>query len=168
MQTNLAGTSLYADYICDIVSILQYVHEVGVMSVRFGYGENYMEVTDFRFYQEEADRGNPYNTAFSIAIHSCGFSGIALCEYDIKDFTVFTADLHRLYDFEIEKVLLQDICYGSEILFAMDRAGHIEVSGKIYGDCMMHSLEFCFDADQTVLKSFLEGLDEMLQNSGNI
>ena len=104
----------------------------------------------------------------TVVVHSCGFCGVAPCEYDIKEFAIFTADLHRLYDFQIDKVLLRDICYGSEILFVIDRTGHIDVSGKIFGDCMIHTLEFCFDGDQTVLKSFLEGLDDLLGQTANI
>ena len=166
--TNLAGTTLCVDGVCDIVSISQYVYGVSEMSVRFGCSENYLEVTDFHFHNKEADRGNPYNTTFSLIVHSCGFCGIAPCEYDIKDFISFVSDLHRLYDFEIDKVLLRDRCYGSEILFTMDRTGHLEVSGKIYGDCTIHTLEFCFVTDQTVLKSFLEGLDELLRKNFSI
>lgn len=138
------------------------------MAVRFGFGETYVELIDFCFHKEEVIRGNPYNTTFSIVVHSGGFCGIAPCEYDIKEFMVFAADLHRLYDFRIDKVWLQDLCYGSEILFAMDRTGHIAVSGKIFGDCMIHTLEFCFDGDQTVLKSFLEAIDDLVREACNI
>ena len=138
------------------------------MLPRFEYGENFVEVSNICFHGNEAERGNPYNTTFSIAVQSCGFRGIAPCEYDIKNFKAFLADLHSLYNFETDKAMLEDICYGSKILFAMDRTGHIEVSGRIYGDCMIHALEFCFAGDQTVLKSFLDGLDELLRKNCNI
>ena len=131
------------------------------MSAQLCYGENYLEVSDFCFYPKEEERGNPYNTTFSLIVQSCGFHGIAPCEYDIKNFKVFVDDLHRLYRFEIDKTMLEDICYGSKVLFAMDHAGHLELSGEIFGRSMDHAMKFCFHADQTVLKSFLDSLDEL-------
>ena len=56
------------------------------MSARFGFGENFIEVTDFCFYRNEAERGNPYNTTFNVVVQSCAFGGIAPCEYDIHKF----------------------------------------------------------------------------------
>jgi len=126
------------------------------------YCDDYLEVRDFRVYEKEVQRGNPYNTIFTLVIHSCGFHGVSPCEYDILNFCTFVSDLHRLFSFEIDNVLLNDICYGSHVTFSMDRTGHLEISGKVYGDARTHSLEFCFNADQTVLKSFIDGLDEML------
>ena len=139
------------------------------MDTRLAYGDNYLEVMDFCVYEKEVRKGNPYNTVFILVVHSCGFHGVAPWEYDIKDFSVFVSDLHKLYNFEIDHVLLNDICYGSQVHFTMDRAGHIEITGKIYGKAMIHSLEFCFNADQAVLKSFVDSLEELLRKSkGNI
>lgn len=132
------------------------------MGARLGFGENYLEVTGFRFYEKEAQSGNPYNTTFSLVVQSNGFRGVAPCESDIKDLFSFVSDLCRLYNFETDRVVFSDICYGSKVLFAMDRTGHIEISGKIYGDGMTHSLEFCFNTDQTVLKSFLDCFNILL------
>lgn len=134
------------------------------MSLRLEYGENYLEVFDFCFYREDAKRGIPVNITFSLAVQSCGFRGVAPCEYDIEALKRFSSGLHKLYNFEIERVFLEDQGYGSRVLFFMKRTGRMEVSGKIHGYGRIHSLDFCFEADQTVLKSFLDGLDELICN----
>lgn len=132
------------------------------MTARLAFEENYLEIANFRYYPEEAARGNPYNCTFDLAVRSCGFGGTAPCEYDIKDFRQFAADLRKLYDFEKNSVTLDDMCCGSRVEIAMDRAGHMKVSGKIFGWAMDHSLEFTFPADQTVLLRFYEELGEIL------
>ena len=135
------------------------------MDARLEYGENYMELSDLCYYAEEAKRGNPYNTTAALAVRSDGFCGTASCEFDMIELEKFASRLRKLYNFEVDNVLLEDMCYGSQVRFEMNRTGHIEIAGKIYGSAMIHSMEFCFQADQTVLKPFLEEFDELLWKS---
>jgi hypothetical protein len=53
------------------------------------------------------------------------------------------------YDFKLNQVELNDICYGSNIQFCLDKTGNITISGTIYGNSMEHSLTFIFATDQT-------------------
>lgn len=135
------------------------------MTARLAFELNYLEISDFRHYPEEAARGNPYNCTFDLTVRSCGFGGTAPCQYDMKDFRQFAADLRKLYDFTCTTVTLGDMCYGSRVEFTMDSMGHIEVSGKIFGQAMEHSLEFTFPADQTVLGTFAEELETLISDS---
>lgn len=128
------------------------------MHARLAFDDNYLEIRNFCHFPEEAARGNPYNTTFDLAVYSEGFGGIASCEYDLAAFRKLVSDLRKLYGFELDHVRLDDLCYGSRVDFSMDRLGHIEVSGKIFGWAMEHSLEFTFPADQTVLKCFVAEL----------
>ena len=66
--------------------------------------------------------------------------------------------MELFYQFKCDKLEFKDISYGSKISFEMDACGHFAVKGKIYGVHMTHSLEFEFDADQTVLPEFINGL----------
>lgn len=126
------------------------------------FENNQLEISNFRCYEEELARGNPYNSVFEVTVCSGGFCGRASCEYDLAEFKKLVQGIHKLYDFELSAVELSDICYGSKVRFAMDKTGHVEVSGKIFGKAMEHSLEFCFSADQTVLKQFASELDRLL------
>lgn len=132
------------------------------MNAQLTFGNDNLKIANFCHYKTEVDRGNPYNSTFDLVVQSGVFCGIAPCEYDIKDFVKFVDSLHKLYNFETYNVLLDDICHGSKVQFQMDRAGHIEISGKIFGEAMIHSLEFGFSADQTVLKQFIIELDALL------
>jgi len=70
----------------------------------------------------------------------------------------FIREVKDLYDFKRKIVELDDICYGSKIIFEMNNLGHVEISGTIYGRAKEHSLEFEFTTDQTVLLPFYEAL----------
>lgn len=133
------------------------------MKPRLAFGKDYLEIVNFSYCKSEAERGNPYNTTFDLVIQSGVFCGIAPFEYDVKAFVNFVDTLRRLYNFEVYNVLLDDLCYGSKVRFQMDSAGHIEISGKIFGRAMIHSMEFCFSADQTVLRQFITELEELLR-----
>ena len=133
------------------------------MNARLAYDNSFLEVTNFSHWKSEVLRGNPYNIEFDLRIQSGVFYGEASCEYDINDFTIFIDNLRRLYNFEIDTVYLDDMCYGSKVMFVMDCAGHIDISGKIFGRAMIHSMEFAFYADQTVLKSFIEELEMLMR-----
>ena len=67
-----------------------------------------------------------------------------------------------MYDFKKQIVMLNDICYGSNVKFEADKTGHIEVSGEIFGKSMEHSLTFSFITDQFVLKQFILELQNMI------
>lgn len=132
------------------------------MNAGLAFGNNRLEILNFRCYEDEIKRGNPYNSVFDLMVSSGSFSGVAPCEYDLAEFKKLAQGIHKLYDFELSAVELSDMCYGSKVKFTMDKTGHVEISGRIFGEAMEHSLEFCFQADQTVLQQFAFELDRLL------
>lgn len=112
--------------------------------------------------------GNPYNTTFNIKVVSNNFVGTSHFEYNIKDFIIFVKKINKLYDFKSKNVELNDIGYGSNILFSLDKTGHITISGKIYGDSMEHSLTFIFTTDQTAISTFCKLLYEDFINQNKL
>lgn len=121
---------------------------------------NHLIIENFQYHQEDIY----YNTSFDLQIRSGSFCGIAFCEYDIKEFRMFVQDLLKMYDFQKETAVLNDICYGSNVQFKADKSGHIEVSGIIFGEAQEHSLKFSFMTDQTALKQFVLELQNMICN----
>ena len=110
---------------------------------------------------EEYYVGSPDNTALDIKIQSGEFSGRGSFEVDVADFRVFANELFRLYSDLNGKAILQDTGYGSSLAFrAVDRTGHIQISGDVYGDATLHSVKFEFVIDQTELRSFCKNLYE--------
>ena len=126
---------------------------------------NSIKIENFVFYQNELQRGNPYNTTFLIFVTSGLFSGFGDCECDIKDFQRFVYELQEMYDFKKPFVAFKDICYGSEIVFTMSKLGSIEIKGTVYADAMRHSLTFCFNTDQSTFLPFVCGLKKMIENA---
>ena len=104
------------------------------------------------------NNGNPYNTTFNVKVISGNFTGASEFEYNIKDFIRFVKEIRGLYDFKLRRVELNDICYGSNIQFCLDKTGHITISGTIYGNAMEHSLTFIFTTDQTAIEIFCKPL----------
>lgn len=125
---------------------------------RLIYENNYLIIDNFDYHNEDAY----YNTTFDLQVSSGNFKGLASCEYNIKDFRNFVADLQKMYSFELQTVTLHEICYGSRIQFQADKTGHIEITGEIYGDAMEHCLKFIFTVDQCVLKQFLSELQNLI------
>ena len=103
-------------------------------------------------------KGNLYNTNFNVSIASNGFSGISLFECDVKSLVQFVHEIKSLYDFKYNNVELNDTCYGSRIIFELKKTGHITISGTIYANAMLNSLNFEFTTDQTMLKKFVDSL----------
>ncbi len=126
------------------------------------HSQNMLSIYNFSYSPEDEKSGNPYNTTFFVKIVSGEFSGIGECEYDIKEFKKFAKEINELYEFKIFEVLLKDICYGSTVKFKLDKIGHLEITGDIFGSGMIHSLQFSFQADQTSLKSFADSLKPIL------
>lgn len=89
------------------------------------------------------------------------FSGLADYECERSKWEQFVRQMELFYQFKCDKLEFKDISYGSKISFEMDACGHFAVKGKIYGVHMTHSLEFEFDADQTVLPEFINGLKKL-------
>lgn len=85
---------------------------------------------------EDFNNGNPYNTNFNVKVISGDFTGVSEFEYNIKDFIRFVKEIRELYDFKLRQVELNDICYGSNIQFCLDKTGHITISGTIYGNAV--------------------------------
>ena len=135
------------------------------MKAEFIDQSNSIKIENFVFYQNELQRGNPYNTTFLIFVTSGLFSGFGDCECDIKDFQRFVYELQEMYDFKRNSVAFKDICYGSEIVFTMSKLGSIEVKGTVYADGMQHNLTFCFNTDQSAFLPFICGLKKMIENA---
>ena len=122
------------------------------------YDDNYLIINNFIYDQQDIY----YNTSFDLEIRSGSFSGVAPCEYDIKEFRKFVEELLEMYEFKKQIVMFNDICYGSSVKFEADKTGHITVSGEIFGEALEHSLKFSFVTDQFVLKQFISELENML------
>jgi hypothetical protein len=122
------------------------------------YEDNYLMINNFIYHQQDIY----YNTSFDLEIRSGSFSGVAPCEYDIKEFRKFVEELLEMYDFKKQIVTLNDICYGSSVKFEADKIGHINVSGEVFGKAMEHSLKFSFMIDQSVLNKFISELKNMI------
>lgn len=133
------------------------------MCATISYGSNLLEITDFIHYPEELKRGNPYNCTFNLKVISGAFSGIAPCEYDIKDFRELVLAFEEMYHFKRTTVELKDICYGTSVEFSMDELGHIDVSGMIFGEAMIHQMKFKFQIDQTVILPFINELKGLVK-----
>ena len=121
------------------------------------YEDNYLIINNFIYHQKDIY----YNTSFDLEIRSGSFSGVALCEYDIKEFRKFVEELLEMYDFKKQIVMFNEICYGSNVKFEADKTGHITVSGEIFGEAMEHSLKFSFMIDQSVLDKFISELQNI-------
>ena len=122
------------------------------------YEDNYLMIKNFIYHQQDIY----YNTSFDLEIRSGSFSGVAPCEYDIKEFRKFVEELLEMYDFKKQIVTLNDICYGSSVEFEADKIGHINVSGEVFGEAMEHSLKFSFMIDQSVLDQFISELQNLI------
>ena len=121
------------------------------------YEDNYLMINNFIYHQQDIY----YNTSFDLEIRSGSFSGVAPCEYDIKEFRKFVEELLEMYDFKKQIVMFNEICYGSNVKFEADKTGHITVSGEIFGEAMEHSLKFSFMIDQSVLDKFISELQNI-------
>ena len=121
------------------------------------YEDNYLMINNLIYHQQDIY----YNTSFDLEIRSGSFSGVAPCEYDIKEFRKFVEELLEMYDFKKQIVMFNEICYGSNVKFEADKTGHITVSGEIFGEAMEHSLKFSFMIDQSVLDKFISELQNI-------
>ena len=130
------------------------------MNAKLEYCGNMIEIEDFCHSNEDESGGNPYNCTFRVFARSGRFEGYADgCEYDFKAFLDFIQQLKRLVQNQSRQAKLKEIGYGSEILFTGDGRGHIEVSGTVYGEAMIHALQFSFPTDQTVYAGFIKELE---------
>lgn len=134
------------------------------MNARFEFGENYLEIANFKHFPKDAVDGDPYNSLFDIHVKSGEFMGLAPCEYDIKRLREFAAELYEMYHMKRENVEIKEFQYKSEICLKMRKTGHIKVCGTINGGLFgEHSLTFEFEADRTALPPFINGLKKMLR-----
>ena len=124
------------------------------MNARFEFGENFLEISVC-----------PHTTIFEVCVKSEGFAGHGECETDIEDFRQFIGELEEMYRLERKDAWLQSIIgYETRIGFIMRKTGHIAVCGKVMD--FKHSIEFEFEADQTVLPPFLRQLRVVLESCG--
>jgi len=141
--------------------------QVKYPSAEIRYDGNLFAIEDFKTSPEEKKQGNPYNTTFHIRVVSGSFGGYAYCEYDIKEFIRFAREMEELFCFKRDKTELNDICYGSKVVFCMDRTGHLDISGKIFGHAAEHCLNFRFAADQTCLNAFIQTVNAWIMETGD-
>lgn len=130
------------------------------MNAKLEYCGNYLELANFKYYPEEAEKGNPYNTSFDVKVVSGLFSGYSeYWEYDHRELAGFISQLEELAAGKINEVILQEIGVGQQIHFEGDGQGHITVSGTISSDGVHpQSLSFEFVTDQTVYTDFIKQL----------
>jgi len=128
------------------------------------YGDNVFAIEYFKTYPEDAKMGNPYNTTYSLRVVSGAFSGYAPCECDIKEFRKFVSEMEELFRFKRDKTELCDICYGSKVVFGIDKSGHLDISGDIFGQAAEQRLVFRFTADQTCLNDFVLTIKNYVQH----
>ena len=123
------------------------------------YEDNFIRIDRFVRY----DPGAYHDAEFDLAVCSDGFGGIAPCECRSEELIQLADELAEMYDFARKEVLLQDRLYKSCVKFELQRTGRVSVSGKIYSHHCDQSLEFVFEADQTVLRSFAAQLRTLLK-----
>lgn len=136
-------------------------------SITTGNSNEQLIISNINISYADFNSGNPYNTTFNVKVVSGDFTGFSEFEYNIKDFIRFIKEIRELYAFKLNQVELNDICYGSNIQFCLDKTGHITVSGTIYGNSMEHSLTFIFTTDQTAIEIFCNSLykDIIVENA---
>ncbi len=130
------------------------------MNAKLEYCGNYLELANFKYYPEEENSGNPYNTSFDVKVVSDGYSGHSqYWEYDHRELAGFISQLEELAAGKINEVVFQEIGTGQRIFFKGDGQGHITVSGTISSDGVHpQSLSFEFVTDQTVYTDFIKQL----------
>jgi len=136
-------------------------------SITTGNSNKQLIISNISISYADFNSGNPYNTTFNVKVVSGDFTGVSEFEYNIKDFIHFIKEIKELYAFKLNQVELNDICYGSNIRFCLDKTGHITVSGTIYGNSMEHRLTFIFTTDQTAIETFYNSLykDIIVENA---
>lgn len=136
------------------------------MNARFEFGKNFLEITNFKHYSEDAVGGNPYNTLFDLRVQSMDGRFMGACDFecDIKQIVQFSAELEEMYDLKRDSVKLESNIGDQEIELIMQKTGQITVYGTITN--YTHSMEFEFEADQTALPPFIKQLREVLESCG--
>ncbi len=142
-----------------------FIERIKTMNARLEFGGNYIEVCDFAHSREDFENGNPYNCVYDLRVKSGEFSGIGDCECDIGDFRKLIDELKELYEFKRDTVNLYQIgASETEVEFILGKTGKITVCGT--ADSFGQKLEFEFEADQTVLPPFINGLVEIFKEQG--
>ncbi len=126
------------------------------------HGKNILSIFNFSYFPDDEKGGNAYNTSFLIRIISEDFSGVGEFECDIKEFRKFAEEINELFELKRFEVLFKEICYGSTIKFKINRIGHLEISGEIFGTHMLQCLKFSFIADQTSLNGFADSIKHII------
>ena len=107
----------------------------------------------------ESDIQYPSNTIMDIEVESCGFSGKASMDIDVKQFGEFAVKLHDIYERLIGETQITET-YGEKmyISFAGDGNGHIHINGMLCN--MGQRLYFENEFDQTYMQDFSAELKE--------
>ncbi len=134
------------------------------MNARLEFGENFLEIANFKCWPEEAARGNQYNSLFDLNVQSMNgkFAGVGDFECDVKQIWQFADEVDEMYAFKRNYVKLESLIgYEQKIELIMEKTGQITVCGTITN--FTHTMEFEFDADQTALLPFIKVLKEILR-----
>lgn len=129
------------------------------MEASFVFNQDYVKISDLVV---DGETRNPYDTSFRIAVRSGDFAGVGNWECGIENLRDFVNNLEEMCQLHITQTELLDNAYGSYISFVMDRLGHLCVRGTLFGEHKAQHIEFEFTADQTVLRTFLEELRQLM------
>ena len=123
-------------------------------------GRNCVEIFDF--WCNDRESNDPYGTEFKVRVCSNGEDNYGeMC--GIEEVRNFVGQLDEMNHLQGKHAEIKDVSYGGRLCFNLDRMGHVQVSGTLFGVYGIQSLKFEFTGDQTALGPFLDGLRECLR-----
>ena len=126
------------------------------------YGENYLAITECIFYCEDVKKGDPRDATVWLREKSGTFQAYASCDCAAQQFCDFVEHIQKMYEFQCFSATFSAMYYGSNVTLTLDKAGHIQVEGKIFDDGMEQCLTFTFETDQSALPPFIHALKKMI------
>jgi hypothetical protein len=131
------------------------------MDAGFEYCGNSFEILNFVHTKND----DPYypDCTFDLKVVSRRFAGYATgYELEYEELKSFIRELDDLYQFKTQKVELPGVDHQrSHVEFQMDKGGRLSISGTIWDLATFQSLEFSFEADQTILPPFISKLNNL-------
>ena len=141
------------------------------MSAKFSMGRNCVEIFDF--WCNDRESNDPYGTEFKVRVCSNGEDNYGESEEEyvgtgswmcgIEEVRNFVGQLDEMNHLQGKHAEIKDVSDGGRLCFDLDRMGHVQVSGTLFGVYGIQSLKFEFTGDQTALGPFLDGLRECLR-----
>lgn len=111
----------------------------------------------------EIQRGNPYNTTFSIEVFSDGFYGITTFLVNYKELLLFSIKLKDMYESLHGSASIKDLDFGSSLNIECDNFGKFVFSGVIINETFQE-LKFKNMVDQTYLKEFVYNFSNKIEH----